>query len=110
MTCHVFVPFLDFPAAIGDKGSVEKKVTDHILPVAGVQLGTGHVKSSDMLTGCNKFNANLADHFHPPLPKRDIEGNDKPLIVRPLYVDLIQGSITQQQVIRSYQMCHQSSL
>jgi hypothetical protein len=110
MTCHVFVHFLDFPAVIGDEGSVEKKVTDHILPVVGMQLGTGHTKTSNMLTGCNKLNANLADHFHSPLPKRDIEGNDERLIVRPLYVDLIQGLITQKQVIRSYQMCHQSSL
>jgi len=33
MTCHVFVPFLDFPdVAIGDEGSVEKNVRDHIRP------------------------------------------------------------------------------
>jgi hypothetical protein len=37
------------------------------------------------------------------LPKRDIEGNDERLIVRPLYVDLIQGPIIEKQVIRSYQ-------
>ena len=96
MTCHVLVRFLDFPdAAAGDEGSVEKKVTDHILPDEDVQLSTGHTETGNLLTGCNKFNANLANRFHPPLPKGNIKGNDKRPVTRLLYVDLIQGPITQ---------------
>lgn len=95
MTCHVYLSSLDFPdVAAGEEGSVEKKVIDHILPVAGAQMGTAHSKTGNILTGCNEFDADLTDRFHPPLPKRDIKGNDKRLIARLLYVDLVQGPVT----------------